>query len=151
MTVTVREASPADRALVGRLLDLCLHEFSEFDGLDIGWDGSYAYPWLEAYWVDHDRQAYVFDVEGHPAGFALVRLTKPVELAEFFVLRKYRRQGVGTDAAGQVIARHPGRWVISQAGANARATAFWRRAVPSPFVERREADGRVVRTFETVS
>lgn len=89
------------------------------------------------------------DVDGRPAGFALVRLTDPTELAEFFVLRKYRRGGIGTAAAREVIARHPGRWAVGQIAANAPATAFWRRAIPVGFEERRSSDGHVEQSFET--
>ncbi|MGN6127525.1 MAG: GNAT family N-acetyltransferase [Humibacter sp.] len=149
MTVTVREAATGDRELLSRLVDYYFHDFSEFDGRDLDWDGSYHYEWLDAYWTDDDRRAYLFDVEGHPAGFALVRLTDPLELAEFFILRKYRRSGIGTDAARNVICRHPGRWTISEIGGNAAATVFWRRAIPAPFEERQLPDGHVEQVFET--
>lgn len=149
MAVTVREAGPADRVLVGRLLELYLHDFSELDGRDVDPDGSYPYPWLDLYWSDAERVAYVFDVGGRPAGFALVRLGATAEMAEFFVLRKYRRQGVGAAAARDVIARHRGRWVVRQAAENADATSFWRRVVPVPFEERCHPDGGVEQAFDT--
>lgn len=147
MALTVREARSDDRALLGRLVDFYFHDFSEFDGRDVEADGSYHYPWLDHYGTDADRKAYLFDVDGHPAGFALVRLTDPIELAEFFVLRKYRRCGVGTAAAREVIARHPGRWVVSQVASNEPATAFWRRAIPMAFTERALPDGHVEQQF----
>lgn len=67
------------------------------------------------------------------AGFALVRdameepAPPPHSVAEFFVLRRYRRRGIGTEAAGQIIRSLPGRWVVRQAPANLPARAFWRR------------------------
>lgn len=149
MTLAVREAVSGDRELMSRLVDFYLHDFSEFDGRDVGSDGSYHYPWLDAYWTDLDRKPYVFHVDGRPAGFALVRLTDPIELAEFFVLRKYRRDGVGTAAAREVIARHPGRWIVSQITRNEPAMAFWRGAIPVPFDEHRLPDGHVEQHFTT--
>lgn len=149
MTLVVREAVSDDRLLMGRLVDFYFHDFSEFDGRDVEPDGSYHYPWLDAYWTDSDRKAYLFDVDGHPAGFALVRLTDPIELAEFFILRKYRRTGVGTAAAREAIARHPGRWIVSQVPSNEPATAFWRHAIPVPFEEHRLPDGHVEQHFTT--
>ena len=107
------------------------------------------YPWLDAYWTDSDRKAYLFDVDGHPAGFALVRLTDPIELAEFFILRKYRRTGVGTAAAREAIARHAGRWIVTQIPSNEPATAFWRHAIPVSFEEHRLPDGHVEQHFTT--
>jgi len=51
------------------------------------------------------RKMYLFTVD-RPTGFALVRLDL-IEMAEFFVLRKYRNGGTGTAVAHKVIARHP--------------------------------------------
>ncbi|MHA7985632.1 GNAT family N-acetyltransferase [Rathayibacter sp. CAU 1779] len=132
---------------MGRLVDFYLHDFSEFDGRDVQADGSYHYEWLDAYWTDADRKAYLFDVDEHPAGFALVRLIDPLEMAEFFMLRKYRRSGIGTAAARDVIARHPGPWIITQVPGNEASMSFWRRAIPVPFEERRHADGHVEQRF----
>lgn len=147
MNLIVREAAAGDRELLARLIDLYLYDFSEFDGRDLEADGSYHYSWLDAYWSEDGRKAYLFDVDRHPAGFALVRLTDPAELAEFFVLRKYRRCGIGTAAARDVIARHPGRWVITEIASNESATAFWRRAIPVAFDERRLVGGSVQQRF----
>ena len=54
-----------------------------------------------------------------------------------FVLRKYRRAGIGTIAARALFARFPGRWQVRQLAMNAAATAFWRRAILVSFDERR--------------
>ena len=51
------------------------------------------------------------------------------DLAEFFVMRKYRRRGVGSLAARQLFETHRGKWEIRQRLANTPATAFWRRVV----------------------
>ena len=47
----------------------------------------------------------------------------------------YRRSGLGMDAAHQLFALHPGAWQVRQMAANARATAFWHRAIPVPLEE----------------
>lgn len=147
MNAIVRVATLDDRQLLDRLLDLYLHDFSEFDGRELAADGSYHYRWLDAYWSDKDRVAYLVHVDDHPAGFALVRLTDPIEMAEFFVLRKYRRAGIGSLVARQVIGAHPGRWRIEQVERNTAATAFWRRAIPTAFEEHTRDDGHVEQRF----
>lgn len=50
-------------------------------------------------------------------------------MAEFFIVRKYRRQGVGTRTAQRLLDRFPGVWRIHHDQANVAAQAFWRRAV----------------------
>ena len=50
-------------------------------------------------------------------------------MAEFFILRKHRRAGVGAAAARAVFARYPGVWEAAVVRRNTAALAFWRRAV----------------------
>jgi predicted acetyltransferase len=50
-------------------------------------------------------------------------------MAEFFILRKFRRQRVGERAAVLLFDRFPGRWEVRQRSSNQPATAFWRSAI----------------------
>jgi len=78
-------------------------------------------------------------VEGRLAGFVLVMHYNyftgehaadcPWVIAEFFVMRKYRRQGVGRAAAFQVFDRFPGRWEVAEITSNVGAQAFWRKVI----------------------
>lgn len=144
---TVTRATEAEFALLEQLLQLYLHDFSEHAGDDVDEQGRYSYAWLDAYREEPERHAYVIRVDAHPAGFALVRAGDPVQMAEFFVLRKYRRTGIGARAAREIIAFHPGRWSISQVATNSSATAFWRRVIPAEFEETVHADGTVEQRF----
>ena len=56
-------------------------------------------------------------------------LEQPLDhaVAEFFVLRKYRRARVGTRAALSIFRRYPGRWEVGVAWYNPPALAFWRK------------------------
>ena len=64
-------------------------------------------------------------------------------MAEFFVMRKYRRTGVGTDAARAIFERFPGAWQVREEEANVGAIHFWRRAIPVSFDEGRWDNGPV--------
>ena len=73
---------------------------------------------------------------GSLAGFALV--DKRVRIAgddfwldQFFVLKKYRRRGVGGRAAAAVFSQHTGRWQVGQMPENTAALAFWRHVIAS--------------------
>jgi predicted acetyltransferase len=48
---------------------------------------------------------------------------------QFFVLKKYRRQGVGQLLATSALAALPGRWEVGQVPQNLAAQAFWRRVI----------------------
>ncbi len=97
--VTVLEAAEPHKAVVRRLLELYGHDFSEFTDADVDEHGRYGYPYLDAYWSEPERHPFLFRVDRHWAGFALVRSGAPHDMAEFFVLRKYRRHGIGHVAA----------------------------------------------------
>ena len=141
------EAKEEDRVLVDRLMQLYLHDFSAFDGRQLSDDGRFDYPWLDAYWSDDDRHAYVLRVDGRPAGFALVRLGDPTEMAEFFVVRSHRRSGVGASAAREVFASHHGDWRVSEVAGNPAAVAFWRSVIPVDFAEHVLDDGTTEQRF----
>ena len=143
--VSVEPASQQERDVVARLLELYAHDFSERNGADVGDDGIYGYRYLDAYWTDADRHPFLFRVDGRLAGFALVRSGPPHDMAEFFVLRKYRRDGVGTDAARAVFTRFPGEWQTREQWENDGAIAFWRRTIPVEFDEGETDEGPVQR------
>jgi predicted acetyltransferase len=50
-------------------------------------------------------------------------------VAEFFVMRKYRRQGVGTVVATRLFDSFRGRWEVRELKTNLAAIAFWRRVI----------------------
>ena len=141
----VDPATVEERDVVARLLELYAHDFSERNGADVGDDGTYGYRFLDAYWTEPDRHPLLFRVDDRLAGFALVRTGPPVDMAEFFVLRKYRRGGIGLAAARTVFARFPGAWQTRQQWENAGAIEFWRRAIPVPFDEGETDEGPVQR------
>jgi predicted acetyltransferase len=146
MDVEVVEALDDDRTVMRRLLQLYHYDFSEFDGSDVNLHGEYLHRYFDEYWTDSDRQAFLFRVEGALAGFTLVFTGEPRDIAEFFVVRKYRGCGVGAQAAASLFIRFPGRWTVRQQLANPAATAFWRKAIRYPFQEF-EQGAEIVQSF----
>jgi predicted acetyltransferase len=146
MAVEVIEASDEDRSVVRRLLQFYHYDFSEFDDADVDSHGEFLHRYFDEYWTDSDRKAYLFRVGGAWAGLALVFTGLPHDLAEFFVMRKYRRRGVGAEAAAQLFARFPGDWTVRQQLSNPAATTFWRKAISYPYRETVE-NSEVVQRF----
>ena len=116
-------------------MELYLYDFTEFDPADVDEDGLYGYYHLPHYWSEPGRQPFLIQVDGHWAGFVLVSqhslLGQPGvhTIAEFFVMRKYRRMGVGETAARLAFARFPGNWEVAEIAANLPAQAFWRQVI----------------------
>jgi predicted acetyltransferase len=135
--VTLEAAGPNRRETFANLFQLYTHDFSEqWAGADRG-ELSEAglfetYPPLDAYWAEPGRAPFLIRVDGHVAGFVLINryshsgLPLDHAVAEFFVVRKHRRGGVGRAAALAAIAPRPGQWELAVARRNAGAPAFWR-------------------------
>ena len=133
--VEVVPATIEHKPAIARLIELYQYDFTDFTDEDVNDDGSFGYRYLDAYWTEPERHPFLFRVDGRLAGFALVRAGQPHDMAEFFVMRKYRGRGVSIAAARAVFARFSGEWQVRELAANARAIAFWRKAIPAPFTE----------------
>ena len=72
-------------------------------------------------------------------------------MAEFFIMKKYRRKGIGKSIAEQVFTIHKGQWQIYQKESNRPAQVFWRKIIADytngQFKERIE-DGKRIQEFE---
>lgn len=123
-------------SILANLLQLYAHDFSEFQSLNIGTDGRFDYKPLPLYWSEPDRYPFLIRVDSKLAGFALLKRGSEVsankevwDIAEFFVLRGWRRHRIGTMAAHEVWRRFPGPWEVRVMQSNASAVLFWNRAV----------------------
>lgn len=146
MAVEVIEASQEDRTVLRRLLQFYHYDFSEFDDADVDSHGEFPHRYFDHYWTEPDRRPFLFRVNGAWAGLALVFTGDPHDIAEFFVMRKYRHRGVGAEAAAHLFERFPGSWTVRQQLSNPAATTFWRKAIPYPFHET-VRNAEVVQTF----
>ncbi len=134
--ISLIPATRAERPALENLMQLYIYDWSELRPLDVADDGRFPeYP-LDAHWEDGGRHPLLLRVDGRLAGFALVsagsRLTGApgvFDMAEFFVMRRFRGKGVGRAAASAAFDRFRGRWEIRQHDENAAATAFWRRTI----------------------
>jgi predicted acetyltransferase len=133
----VVEAPAAQRPVLDHLLQLYKYDFSEFAPIgspygEVDDEGHFSYPGLASYWRDSGHIPLLIRADDRLAGFALLHQWSALELpldhsvAEFFVLRKYRRARVGTRAALLIFRRYPGRWEVGVASYNPPAQTFWR-------------------------
>ena len=137
MEVLLEAAAPGDAGLLANLLELYIHDLSEVFPVELGCDGRFGYEKLPCYWSEPDRRfPFLITYDGILAGFVLV--TRGVlpsndpdvfDVAEFFVLRRYRRLGVARRAAFLVWDRFPGRWCVRVSEGNVGAIPFWASAV----------------------
>jgi len=131
--VTLERATESDAILLANLLELYVHDLSEVFPVELGVDGRFGYGSLPLYWSEPDTHfGFLFRLNSRIAGFALVTRGSPatsdpqdLDLAEFFVLRSYRRSGIGRIAASLLFDRLPGHWVVRVSEGNSAAVPFW--------------------------
>lgn len=122
-----------EKATLANLLQLYLHDLSEFTALECDDRGVFSYPYLPNYFVEAGREACFIRVDKQLVGFTMTRQLPDGgrEIAEFFVLRSYRRRGIGWQAARTLFGRYRGRWSVRYADANEAAARFWPRVAAS--------------------
>lgn len=123
--------------MLENLLQLYQYDFSEIEDGSVGSDGRYHYISVDEFWAEPEPHAYLFRLDGEIAGLGLVcrepshRVPGDVVwwMYEFFVMRKFRRTGVGSRAARTIFELHPGTWELDETPHNSAATVFWRRVI----------------------
>ena len=124
----IKQAQIGDKVIIRNLLQLYLYDMTEFEERDrpLNKSGEYNYKYLDHYWAEKDRYPYIFFNGKEIAGFAFVRKVKShYSVAEFFVLRQFRRHGLGLRWATEIIQKHPGEWKIDFLNKNEIAAKFW--------------------------
>jgi predicted acetyltransferase len=133
--VEVIAATPEQMPILANLLELYIHDFSEFHGMELGPNGRFDYPDVDSYWSEPGRYPFLVWVDCRLAGLVLVKKEPDAcaevawDMAEFFIVRGYRRRGIGIRAAHAVWTSFPGLWQVRVMESNHAALAFWQRAI----------------------
>ena len=130
------KATVDQKELIRRLLELYQYDLSTATGNELNQFGLYDYPYLDNYWTEAKRYPYLLQIDGTTVGFCLVNTycvlpenNGAYSIGEFFVLKKYRRLGVGREVAVRIIKDFPGKWEIRVLEKNEEGKAFWRKVI----------------------
>lgn len=134
MKIELRTPSSSDRTLIRRMMEFYIYDFSQYEDLDLNEHGIYGHDKLDYFWFEPGRTAFLVTVNEKLAGFVLVDEEVLIEgnersMAEFFVMKKYRRHGVGRHSAVEVFNRLPAKWEVRVIENNEPAKAFWKRVI----------------------
>jgi predicted acetyltransferase len=159
--LAISRIGPEADVLLRNLFEHYCHDMSEWFDFDSGADGSYSHD-MASVWA-RGYEAYLAKVGSSIAGFALIGSgidwlgdIGARDVHEFFVMRRFRRRGVGQRMATLIWNEYPGEWLVRVFEANAPAVLFWRDAIsgysPGSYrEEHRIVDGRPWRFFRFVS
>lgn len=136
MDISLHAVKIEEREILANLLEKYNYEFSQYDDTDINNLGLYGYRYLDYFWNEDRRFAYFIMADGRLAGFVMVIDMPEVpdreadfQIAEFFVLYKYRRAGVGKRAFFKTLDLHRGKWQLKRHPKNIPSVHFWNRVI----------------------
>ena len=132
--VMLDPAAPREAGLLANLLELYVHDLSAvFPVVEVEADVRFGYDKLPLYWSEPERRfPFLIRYGTRIVGFVLVTRGSTVsddpdifDIAEFFVIRRHRRSGIGRRAAFLLWDRIPGRWIVRVSEGNADGLSFW--------------------------
>jgi predicted acetyltransferase len=149
--VQLLPATPEQAPALENLFELYAHDLSAAFELEIGEDGRFSAGRLTRFWGEPERCfPFLIRVGNALGGFALATRGSPatsdpadLDVAELFVLRRYRRSGVGRQAVGALWDRMPGHWIVRVAERNREARPFWTRTI-SNYTQRRFTETQAI-------
>ena len=136
MNIYIEPILIEQKSVLVQLMELYNYDFSLYSDDDINEYGYFGYSHIDDYWNESGRFPYFIRVDNKLAGLVFVRncceynkLSNPHTIAEFFIMQKYRRKGIGKTVATKVFDMHNGGWEVTQWAGNIPAQMFWKSVV----------------------
>jgi predicted acetyltransferase len=132
-TVELIQTGPEEAELIRNLYQYYAYESSDWEQEDVEADGRFYIhdEHLARYWQDPQWSANLLLVDGYIAGFLLIEGCElpgieALELADLFILKRYRRKGIGRAIATQVLCSGEADWLVRFYDQDEVSQAFWR-------------------------
>lgn len=132
-TVELIQTGPDEAELIRNLYQYYAYESSDWEQEDVERDGRFYIhdEHLARYWEDPQWSANLLLVDGYIAGFLLIEGCElpgidALELADLFILKRYRRKGIGRAIATQVLCSGEANWLVRFYDQDEVSQAFWR-------------------------
>lgn len=136
MNFELIEVNEKDKNIIYNLMQLYTYELSFFEDETTNFqlleNGLFKFSkYIDLYWKEKERHPFILKCNGELAGFVLQRYSEMEmnEIAEFFVLNKYRKLGAGTFMANEIFNKYKGKWEVRTLLKNKRAQDFWRKII----------------------
>lgn len=126
-------ATAETRNKLENLITLYLHDLSEFaDDLKVNQDGKFEYEGIELYFTRDELKPFFIYFHDEVVGFILLNsgnfVPKDIDYSvhEFFILKSFRKKGIGSAAVRKLMDIYKGKYKIVQLAGNKPAINFWK-------------------------
>lgn len=134
MSAATLELVPAEHEhaqIIRNLYQFYAYESSDWEAEDVEVDGRFYVhdTHMDRYWQSPGWAAKLVLVDGFIAGFVLIERSElpgidALELADLFILKRYRRQGIGRAVARELLCQGEHDWLLRCYHADETAVAF---------------------------
>lgn len=132
-------ATLADYNTIQNLARFYAYDMSRYCGQSFeGWEfpanGLYECIDFKKYLDQADIHAFIIKINQELAGFAFINKLEVLpetnwNMAQFFIVAKFQRSGVGRDIAKHLFDRFQGEWSVGVIPQNTRALKFWGKVI----------------------
>ncbi|XEC97501.1 GNAT family N-acetyltransferase [Paenibacillus tarimensis] len=133
MIVALEEIVEERLGTIKNLLEFAAYDLSELNSTKINENGSFISNLNYKVWFeDSNYDLFFIRADGELAGFVIIKRLLEEDkyyLNHFFILRKYRRNKIGKQAAIKAFNLYPGNWRVSEFDWNTPAQNFWRNVI----------------------
>ena len=135
MNIKIEKIKIEKKEVLRNLMEKYNYEFSQYDDTDVNCLGLYGYDHLDYFWLEKGRIPFFIKLDKKLAGFVLlsghpeIKIEMDYKIAEFFVMYKYRRLGIGKTIIYNILNKYKGKWQIKYHTKNIAAVKFWNKII----------------------
>lgn len=122
-----------EKMILQNIYPLYLHDLSEYCDQEMREDGTYDIAFLDLFFEKEDLVPFLIRLNEWVVGFILIQKGtyapssgEDYYLSEFFILRNFRKRGLGREAVRKLFTQYPGTYLLGQLPNNLPAIHFWK-------------------------
>jgi predicted acetyltransferase len=135
MEISVEIVKKEEKEILRNLLEKYDYEFSQYNDCDVNNLGLYGFDYLDNFWTEENWFPYFIKVDSKLVGFAMVsdypeiKLGTNYSLHNFFIMYKYRKQGIGKYVVKYILNKYKGKWQLKYHPKNEISNIFWNKII----------------------
>jgi predicted acetyltransferase len=132
MDIKIEPIEKGKKEILRNLFEKYDYELSQYTDQDVNDLGLYGFDYLDYYWTESNRYAFFIKINNKLAGFILVndypairKLETNYTMDSFFIMYRYRRQGIGKLSVKYILDKFKGKWQLNIIPKNKLSKDFW--------------------------